>query len=325
MASVSELSHIIKDGAAALTGQAGPEAKLRLARSVLGVVAPEYAPAVDGVARLASHMGLKLTDQGLDASGLRTLFGGDPGASSSRDPNRPRDAFFRRIRALESGVVLIMGPRGLGKTQLAAKLAYNWRAEHGYPVIGVQLYRSDRRSWMTFKNMDVFAEGVDALVEAMDEGEDPPSDICHRVVIIDEAVLSLHPKGKHNPILAVERIIWEARHLHWLVVIVAHLTKHIATEMEAVDVTFLKVPQPPDAVTELIRADRDDAKPLWEAAAAAYRRQQQEGLGGHAYESWVYAHAPALGYRGMISSGLAGDEDPHPVHHPTENLEDGGK
>lgn len=303
------VANLLKDSAAALTGQADADAKVRLAKAGLAAFAPELVPYVDGAQRVAGALGVKLTSEGLDISGLHRLVTGEDGGSSS-DPDRARAAFVRRLYGMDSGVVLIMGPRGLGKTQLATSLAYNWRAAHGYPVLGVQLYRSDRRDWMIFKNMEVFIDGVGALVEAMDKGEDPPSDICRRVVIIDEAVLSLHPKGKLNPILAVERIIWEARHLRWLVVIIAHLTKHIPMEMEAVDATFLKIPQEPDAVQELIRADRDDSRPLWEAAAEAYRRQQAEGLQDHPYKSWVYAHAPGLGYRGMISARLAGKDDP---------------
>ncbi len=305
-----DLANLIRDGAAAAHG-GGLDSRARLLRSAVSLLAPQYAPHLRAVESVATRLGVRLTSEGLDVTGLQQLLTtGRIGAGVDGSAGRSGVAgFVDRLTRLPSGVVLILGPRGKGKTTLAVKLAENWRRQHGYGVLGVNLYRSDSRPWITFKSINVFTQGVEQLVEAMEQGEDPPAEICRRVVLIDEAVLALHPRGKQTPILAVERIIWEARHLGWLLVIVAHLTKHLPTSMEAVDVTCVKEPTyDEDGTPQELRADRDDASPLWTAAAEAYRRQRADGLRGHPAAAWVYVEG--LGYRGMVHSGIAGVEDP---------------
>ena len=307
MVSVSEFSHLIKDGAAALTGQADPEAKMRLARSVLGIVAPEYAPAVDGVARLANHLGVKLTSEGLDIDGLRSILTGEPPAESGAGAREPWATFIPKMRHLRSGVVLILGPRGSGKSTLAVRLAEAWRREHGYSVLAVNMYREDLRPWITMRPIEVFGRAMEDLTEALNEGQEPPTEICRRVVLIDEASLSLHPGGARKGILAVERAIRQARHLQWLIVVIAHLTVDLPVQMAWCDAIFVKEPSGDEA-----QLDRDTSEDLWQAASVKYKQLHREGLRGKPIQGWVYAHAPELDYRGMMPYGVAGEEDPHP-------------
>ncbi len=307
MTTAGDISSLIRDGAAALTGNADAATKLRLAKQALGILAPEYVPAIEGVGRLANHLGVKVTPEGLDMSGLRTLIAGEEAMASMVGEDRPWADFVSRVRHLRSGAVLILGPRGKGKTQLAVRLAEAWRREHGYDVLGINMYPEDRRSWMTWRSIKIFVDGIEQLTEALDQGIEPPQEIRRRVLIIDEAALSLHPQGSHTAALAVSRAIRQARHVEWLVVVVAHLTKDLPVQMTWMDAIFVKEPSGEEEF-----ADREDSARFWQAAELAFKQLRKDGLRGKPIEAWVYAHAPDLGYKGMVHYMMAGEEDPHP-------------
>lgn len=307
MAGVAELANLLRDGASALRGEAGADAKARLARSALAMFAPELAPVVDGAQRLASHMGVRLTAEGLDLTGLRDLVAGRPIGEAVEAGDEPWRPFLSKLRGLRSGAVLILGPRGAGKTQLAVRLAEVWRREHGYHAFGINLYPGDRRPWITWRGVGIFLDAMENLVESLGQGVEPPDDIRRRILIIDEAALSLHPQGGRKAALAVSQAIREARHVQWLVVVVAHLTKDLPVQMTWCDAIFVKEPSGEEEF-----ADREDSARLWQAAAMAYRERRRQGLLGKPIQGWVYTHAPDLGYKGMMPYGMAGEEDPHP-------------
>ncbi len=286
-----------------------PDATARLLKGAVKLFAPEYAPVVDGVERLASHLGVKLTSEGLDLTGLKGVLSGegaDEGIASLAGPNaQPWWTFQTRLRGLRSGVVLLLGPRGSGKSTLAVRLAETWRRDHGYDVIAINMYRDDLRPWIQWRSIEVFGHAVDMLSEALEQGADPPAGIRRKIFLIDEASLSLHPKGTQKGILSVERAIRQARHLDWLIVVIAHLGADLPGQMTWCDAVMMKEPSGDEA-----EADREDNARYWQAATAAYRELRRAGLRGYPIQGWVYAHAPELGYKGMMPYGIAGKEDP---------------
>ncbi len=304
---IGDIPNLLKDLQGAKSHR--PDATARLVRSAVRLLAPEYAPIIDGAERLATHLGVRVTPEGIDVSRLKDVLSGASAegiASMADGTSEPWTPFLNRLRKLSSGVVLIMGPRGAGKTQLAVRLAEQWRGQHGYAVLGINMYRQDRRPWITFKPISVFADGIEILVEALDEGQDPPPEICRRIVVIDESSLSLHPQGERGGILAVERAIRQARHVEWLVIIVCHLTKDLPTQMDWCDAVFVKEPTGKE-----MRADRDESRHYWEESSIAYRELRHHGLRGKPIEGWVYVDAEGLGYKGMMPYGMAEAEDPH--------------
>ncbi len=127
-----DLANLIRDGAAATHG-GGLDARARLLRSAVSLLAPQYAPHLRAVESVAGRLGVRLTKDGVDVTGLHQLLTtGRIGAGAGEDTNRSGVArFVDRLTRLPSGVVLILGPRGAGKTTLAVKLAENWRRQHG--------------------------------------------------------------------------------------------------------------------------------------------------------------------------------------------------
>ena len=301
---IGDIPSVLRDVQAAKSGQ--PDAMARLAKSAVRLIAPEYAPVIDGVSRLANHLGVKLTPEGIDLTELRDLLVGSTGEQGENAAHEPWDRFLSRLRRLSSGVVLVLGPRGSGKTCLAVRLAEQWRREHGYDALGINMYPQDRKPWIRFASMAVFARTIDVLTEHLDEGMEPPAEICRKIVLIDEAALSLHPQGQRGGILAVERAIRQARHLEWLLIVVAHLTKDLPTQMDWCDAVFIKEPTGKE-----LTADREESQRYWQAADKAYRDLRRSGLRGKPIQGWVYVEAAGLGYSGMMPYGLAGNEDPY--------------
>jgi hypothetical protein len=319
---IGDIPSVLRDIQAAKSGR--PDAAARLARAAVRLLAPEYMPVVEGAERLASHLGVRLTPEGVDLTELKAVITGDGESTPPlSDPNaRPWWGFQGKLRALRSGVVLILGPRGSGKSTLAVRLAETWRRDHGYDVIAVNMYRDDLRPWIQWRSIEVFADAVAALADALAEGQDPPEGIRRKVFLIDEASLSLHPRGTQKGILAVERAIRQARHLDWLIVVVTHLGTDIPGQMTWCDAVMIKEPSGDEA-----EADRPDNARYWQAAAAAYRDLRRSGLRGIPIQGWVYVHAPELGYRGMMPYGVAGREDPYQagkVRAMPDNTERGG-
>ncbi|MGE5619037.1 MAG: ATP-binding protein [Sphingomonadaceae bacterium] len=303
---IGDIPSVLREIQAARSGQY--DAAARLAKAAVRLLAPEYAPAVESVERLARHLGVRLTPEGIDLTELKAVITGEGESTPPvSDPDaRPWWSFQSRLRGLRSGVVLILGPRGSGKSTLAVRLAEAWRRDHGYDVIAVNMYRDDLRPWIQWRSIEVFADAVGMLADALSQGQDPPREIRRKVVLIDEASLSLHPRGTQKGILAVERAIRQARHLNWLIVVIAHLGADLPVQMTWCDAVMIKEPSGGEA-----EADRQDNARYWQAAAAAYRELRRSGLRGLPIQGWVYVHAPELGYRGMMPYGVAGREDPY--------------
>lgn len=57
--------------------------------------------------------------------------------------------FATHLQAMESGLIVIFGSRGFGKTQLGLKLTHTCHQTHGYRAESINLHKDDRQDWLT--------------------------------------------------------------------------------------------------------------------------------------------------------------------------------
>lgn len=75
------------------------------------------------------------------------IIAGKPVDLLSLDEDQPWSDFSDHLLAMRSGVVVIFGSRGFGKSQLGIRLASNWKEEHNYKVEAINM-KWDRQPWI---------------------------------------------------------------------------------------------------------------------------------------------------------------------------------
>jgi hypothetical protein len=144
--------------------------------------------------------------------------------------------------------------------------------------------------------------------EDLDEEDGPVSAsfnaaaLMERIVFVDESVLVLHPKGKQGGIRALQRASAQARHLRYLILYAAQITKYLPLDFLNCEAIFVKKPNGWER-----ESDRQEplALGLWERAREAFAgvRHQPYWDAFPDERMWVWAEAPGCGphgFRGLL-------------------------
>ena len=200
----------------------------------------------------------------------------------------PWGPFLTWIKRQRWGTFVILGPKGQGKSTLALRLAQVWHGETGWPVEVVNLYPEDRYPFTTAVSVKQFSNRIKSIIDLLnppepEEGE-PAKELTpeqidralrqhkKRIVVIDEASLTVGVSGQDAGRLLVRQIMAQARHLDWLIIYVGQLARMLPTDLLNCEAVFIKKPNGREALT-----DRDDrlTQDLWTRAIEAFDTVQQ--------------------------------------------------
>lgn len=233
------------------------------------------------------------------------------------------------------GAFVILGPKGQGKTQLALRLGEIWAQRRGYPIEAINMYPEDtqRIPYVRHVGMATFSRRIKALTKylanqlgedaTLAETADDKTDntvtveitdierLKRKVVILDEASLSIGMTGTDTGRMIARAAMAQARHLDWLVVYVGQLARMLPMDLLGTDCVFVKRPNGREFET-----DRDEpiVQRLWQQAGDSFRQAPNlaEWSQYNDYRSWAYMDCPTFGtkedhgYRGLIPFNLAG-------------------
>jgi len=245
-------------------------------------------------------------------------------------PSAPWGGFLRRVRRQSYGGHIIVGPIGMGKTELAKRLAWVWRKQHGYQVETVEMYGEDCPSWAVTIGMGTLIHRMKRLRryleassirdedEYLEDDDDDDSRIPatmppqRRVVIIDEAGLAMGTHSADAPRRAALRALTQARHIHWCVVYIGQDFRQIPEVLLSQCTRWAKHPNGDEAHT-----DRDNplVRAFWTRAGEAFAQVRQSPYWNQFPDvrAWSYVESPPIngvpGYRGLVPSHMAPDVD----------------
>lgn len=235
----------------------------------------------------------------------------------------PWSGFLRRLIKQRFGGHILLGPMGQGKTSLALKLAWHWRALHGYRVECVELYGDDRPEWAVTlgtrtlvrrmqqlkKYLD--SQSVDDELAGLEEDEEEDDGIpatlppIRRVIIIDEAGMAMESNAANPVRKAALRALAQCRHLDWVVLYLGQMAGQIPLPLLGQSTVWVKQPNGREIYT-----DRDNpiVRDLWERATAAFAQLKGSShyTPPHADpRAWAYCDCPSLngmarGYTGLV-------------------------
>lgn len=231
----------------------------------------------------------------------------------------PYERFLGRLFRQRWGGHIVIGPVGSGKTALAHKLAYRYSQESGYRCEFVNCYGEDL-PWFAhtigmhtlMARMDRLGRYLEAQVEP-DEGEDAEEDDdrqmpslppTQRVIVIDEASLSMSTHAASKERKAAFQALAQCRHLRWHVVLIAQWTGQLPLGLFSQTVVWIKRPHGRE-----IQTDRDNPaiRDLWTRAVEAFDDLRQSPWYRPPYDdprAWAYVDAPTLngaaGWTGLV-------------------------
>lgn len=252
----------------------------------------------------------------------------------------PYASFVDRLSRSRSGGHIILGAPGTGKTSLANRLAERWMTTLDYQVEVVAMYGRDRPAFATTittqtlihrmrklrryldaqavpdaDEMPVAASREDADGESAAPAPEPALPPRRRVVIIDEASLSLSSRQSNPETAAAVAALMHCRHLDWHVVYVAQMARLLPEGLFAQTTQWVKRPLGKEK-----DADRDNpiVQDLWERAEEAFAPLRQSPWFAPPYatiEAWTYVDSLALHFRGLVPAAqpsgvpIIADED----------------
>ncbi len=281
----------------------------------------------------AADVGQQIFDRARQAvADIRGIAAGDVIEGEFREVSAPipwRD-FLGRVRRQSFGGHIIVGPIGMGKTQLAKRLAWTWRRQHGYQVEAVDLYDEDCPDWAVTIGMSTLVHRMKRLKRYLDakairdDDEDPEEEDedlrgipatmppQRRVVIIDEAGMAMGTQAADAPRRAALRALTQARHIQWCVIYIGQDFRQIPEVLLSQCTRWAKHPNGDEAHT-----DRDNplVRAFWTRAGEAFSqvRQSPHWAQFPDVRAWSYVESPPIngvpGYRGLVPSYMAPDVD----------------
>lgn len=245
----------------------------------------------------------------------------------------PWAGFVKRLIAAPNSGNVIVGPVGLGKTELAKSLAYRWRDRHGYRIEMVNLYGTDKPDYAVSISIRTLRRRMKqlSLVLGKDEVKDPGDDDLEdgddsdlgpvpavmppggRIVVIDEASLAMTTHYMNKAKRAIVQALTQCRHLRWHVIIIAQMTSLVPKEMFSQTNIWSKHPSGKE-----ISMDRPDiiaVREFWRASMEAFSQVRGLPQWGDCPDirAWNYVEAPPIGggaaYAGLCPNRLAPNYD----------------
>ena len=262
----------------------------------------------------------------------------------------PWEGFVKRLVRQPCGAHILIGPVGQGKTTLAKKLAQRVHEELGFGVECVNMYgedvpefasiiRSDtlvRRMQQLKWHLDSLADNSDEFRELEDQPLDPTvkrptgpvaMPAKRKVIIIDEASLSLST-SPHDPARrAAIQALASCRHLDWVVILIGQWLSLIPLQVLAQSAVWFKKPDGKEPQT-----DRDNplVREMWQEAIEAFADLPRSPWYQPPYKTpkaWAYCYCQSLngqaGYTGLVpfTPAVGTPQDAAPNQVDEENAE----
>ncbi len=281
----------------------------------------------------AGEIGRQVTQQAVDAIGqIRATIRGDWAEYHEVEGTGARvpwGGFVRRLERQRFGGHVLLGQPGMGKTQLAKRLAYRWMKRLGRPVEFFGAYPEDLPDWGTSMGMRTLVHRMEKLQAYLDahEGRDPDEETekdepalrqepslppTERVIVIDESSMSMTTSAHDPRRNAVIRSLANCRHVDWTVAVIAQMSGLIALPLLGQTTVWVKKPSGAELDT-----DRDNpmVRRLWQRAMEAFSRVKENPY-WYQYpdvRAWSYVESPSVGgepgYQGLVPNGMAPDYD----------------
>lgn len=246
----------------------------------------------------------------------------------------PWEPFVGRLFRVPFGGHIVLGSYGSGKTTLAVKLAQRYRMAFGYPVECVSMYGNDVPPWAVTISSDLLVrrmaklkryleslavddesesefyplEGqVEAppLFEMAQPMERPPSlPPTGRIIIIDEASLSMTSNPNDPARRSAIMALTQSRHLDWIVIYIGQWAGQLPLQLLGMTTVWVKKPDGREAFTD---RDNSAVRDLWNRASESFY-----GLTNNRFyrppfadpRAWAFCDCKSLGAHGAGFQGL---------------------
>ncbi len=272
----------------------------------------------------SGELGKQLLHQVKDAGDIlsRTMRG------ELADPQTrvPWGAFLNRLLDQGYGAHIILGMPGTGKTTLAKRLALRCAEAQGYTIETVNMFPEDIPEGASVIDMDTLVKRMAKLraylrstanvdIDDADGAEPEPSEPVglppiRRVVVIDEAILSMTVNAMDPGRRAALQAMAQCRHLNWIVIYIGQWAGQLPLALLGQACVWVKEPQGREALT-----DRDEpmVRDLWERAGAGFKRLSDSNWYIKPWldrRSWAYVDCQSLngerGHNGMVPFSMPG-------------------